>query len=343
MEPHILELPRRIVIGKGVLDGLGNDYKALGFTGRPLIVVDEITLKVAGERAADSLSKWEPKLERVYNSTVEEAERISGLAEDSSCIISVGGGTVIDVGKMAAFKRGLPFISVPTAPSHDGIASSNVSLTQGNEKVSLKTRAPIALIADIDILKNAPYKLVASGAADAISNLTALIDWKLAREKGEYYSKYAASLAKFSAEMVISSSKQIREGEEDGIRNLIEALLTSSISMSIAGSSRPASGAEHSFSHALDSIGSKALHGEQCGLGSIMMAHHQGEDWERIREALRGVGAPTNAKEIGIHEDRLIEALVKARHVRDRYTILNEKPLDSDKAMELAKSTGVIA
>lgn len=343
MEPHILELPRRIVIGKGVLYGLGKDYTALRFTGRPLIVVDEITLKIAGERAADSLSKWEPKLERVYNSTVEEAERISGLAENCSCIISVGGGTVIDVGKMAAFRRGLPFISVPTAPSHDGIAASNCSLTQGNKRFSMETRAPIAFIADIDILKNAPYKLIASGAADEISNLTALIDWKLAREKGEYYSKYAASLAKFSAEMVMASAKQIREGEEDGIRNLTEALLTSSIAMSIAGSSRPASGAEHSFSHALDSTGSKALHGEQCGLGSIMMACLQGGEWERIREALKEVGAPVTASGIGIHEDHIIEALVKARHVRDRYTILNEKPLDSDKARELAKSTGVIA
>jgi glycerol-1-phosphate dehydrogenase [NAD(P)+] len=342
MEPHIVELPRRIVIGKGVIEGLEKDYTALGFAGRPLIVVDEITLKIAGERAAESLSRWEPRLERVYNSTVEEVERISGLVEDCKCIISVGGGTVIDVGKMAAFRRGLPFISVPTAPSHDGIAASNCSLTQGNKRFSMETRAPIAFIADIDILKNAPYKLIASGAADEISNLTALVDWKLAREKGEYYSKYAASLAKFSAEMVISSAKHIREVNEDGIRNLIEALLTSSIAMSIAGSSRPASGSEHAFSHALDSIGSKSLHGEQCGLGSILMAHHQGEDWERIREALRGVGAPTTAKEIGIHEDQLIEALVKARDVRDRYTILNEKPLDSDKAMELAKSTGVM-
>ena len=343
MDPHILELPRRVVVGRGVLGQAGRHLREIGLSGRPLILVGGTTLRIAGESVAKALSEWNPGIEKVSDSTTEEADRVEKAAAGYSCIVSVGGGRTIDIGKIAAHRRGIPFISVPTAPSHDGIASERVSLTHGNGKASLRARPPLAIIADIDVLMNAPHRLIASGSADAISNITAVADWKLGQERGEYYSKYAASLALFSGEIVIASARDIRERKERGIRNLVEALLTSSIAMSVAGSSRPASGAEHSFSHVLDGLGSKALHGEQCGVGSIMMARLQGGEWERIRDALREIGAPTTARELGVPDGLVVEALVKAGGSRDRYTILNEKPLDEAKAMELARSTGVIA
>ncbi len=342
MEPHILELPRRVVVGRGVIDSIGSDYDIMKLPDSPLILADDTTLKIAGERVAASLSKYSPAIEMVGDSTVEEAERVSGVAENHSCIISVGGGKIIDIGKVAAFRRGIPFISVPTAPSHDGIASERASLTHGSSKASIKARPPLAIVADIAIIMSAPRRLIASGAADAISNITAVEDWRLGSVKGEYYSPYAVSLAMFSAEIVIASAGQIRERKERGIRNLVEALLTSSISMSMAGSSRPASGSEHAFSHALDSLGSRALHGEQCGVGSIMMAHLQGGDWERVRDALKKLGAPTTARGLGISDGTLIRALTMAGGLRDRHTILNERILDEEKARELARATGVI-
>jgi glycerol-1-phosphate dehydrogenase [NAD(P)+] len=343
MEPHILELPRRVVVGKGVLDQSGRHYRELGLSGRPLILVDDTTLRIAGERVASSLKEWNPGTEKVRDSTTEEAERIEGVAGGYSCIVSVGGGRIIDIGKIASYRRGIPFLSIPTAPSHDGIASERVSLTHGNGKASIRARPPLAIIADVEILMKAPYRLIASGSADAISNLTAVADWRLGQEKGEYYSRYAASLALFSGEIAIASARDIRERKERGIRNLVEALLTSSIAMSIAGSSRPASGAEHAFSHVLDSLGSRALHGEQCGVGSIMTARLQSGDWKRIRDALRELGAPTTARELGVSDELVVEALVKAGNSRDRYTILNEKPLDAERARGLARATGVIS
>jgi glycerol-1-phosphate dehydrogenase [NAD(P)+] len=84
-----------------------------------------------------------------------------------------------------------------------------------------------------------------------------------------------------------------------------------------------------------------ALHGEQCGVGTIMMAYLHNAEWELIRDALKKVGAPTTAKEMGIEENYIIEALTNAHSIRDRYTILRDG-LSVEKATELAKSTGVI-
>jgi glycerol-1-phosphate dehydrogenase [NAD(P)+] len=265
-------------------------------------------------------------------------------------VVAVGGGKVIDVSKLVAYRNSVPFVSVPTAPSHDGIASETASIQgQDGDKCSFKARSPIAIVADIGILKSAPYRLIASGAADVISNYTAVNDWKIAaKSKGEYYSEYAASLALLSSEIVTNSARMIKGLEERGIRNLVEALISSSISMSLAGSSRPASGAEHAFSHALDTMGAEGLHGEQCGVGSIIMAAHQGEksqqqpvSWEAIRDALKAVGAPVTADGLGVGKDKILDALLEGRNVRDRYTILHEKPLDRKAAEQLCRATGV--
>ena len=136
----------------------------------------------------------------------------------------------------------------------------------------------------------------------------------------------------------------IKPGSEEGLRVLLEALVSCGVAMGIAGTSKPCSGSEHLFSHALDLITQKpALHGEQCGLGTIMMASLHGIGWEIIRDTLRKVGAPTTAEDMGIDSEHIIEALVKAPKIRpERYTILNEKLLTHESAYELAKKTGVI-
>jgi glycerol-1-phosphate dehydrogenase [NAD(P)+] len=113
--------------------------------------------------------------------------------------------------------------------------------------------------------------------------------------------------------------------------------------MSIAGSSRPASGSEHKFSHALDAMAPKpALHGEQCGVGTIMMAYLHGGDWQRIRQALQSIGAPVDARGLGVEDRCIIQALLHAKDIRpERYTILGEG-LTKKAAQELAKVTMVI-
>jgi glycerol-1-phosphate dehydrogenase [NAD(P)+] len=136
----------------------------------------------------------------------------------------------------------------------------------------------------------------------------------------------------------------IKPGIEESAWYVAKALVSSGVAMSIAGSSRPASGAEHKFSHALDEIAEKpALHGEQCGVGAIMMMYLHGGDWEKIKEALVNIGAPTTTKRLGLDDDEVIRALTYAHKINpQRYTILGDNGLSHEAAENLAKITKVI-
>lgn len=354
METHLIELPRRILIGNDVVFKLPVMLKGLQLEGNPLVLCGPNTIKIIGNEIIGCLERDFKRIKTriVEKGSIGEVEDLK--KENFDFVVCIGGGRVIDVGKLLAFETKKPFIVVPTAPSHDGIVSERVSLINGDTKYSLRAKPPSAVIADIRILTKAPYKLIASGCADIISNYSAVFDWQLGAKKGEYYSEYAATLALLSSEIVMKSCELIRRRESRGIRNLVQALLASGISMSLVGSSRPASGSEHLFSHALEmerlcstnasnpSTGEfLPLHGEQCGLGAIISSYMQGQDWERIKNALKSVGAPTTAKELGVSESMIVEALLKAKGMRNRYTILDEKPLDKEKATEVCKKTGV--
>ena len=339
MDPHVIELPRKIVVGKKVIRDVGKVCRELGISGNALVLTGTNTERFARDMEKKLGMNYQENVVREASSS--EAERIGKSAEGFDVVLCVGGGKVIDVGKLVSFRLSLPFVSVPTAPSHDGIASERVSIKNGDAKHSLACRPPIAIVADIGIMKKAPYRLIASGCADIISNRTAVNDWRLGKHKGEYFSEFAVDLSLHASEIVIRSANLIRKRKERGIRNLVEAIITSGISMSMAKSSRPASGAEHMFSHALDMMGSTALHGEQCGIGSIIMSYLQGDDWESIRDVLRSVGAPTTLREIGVSEETALEALLKARKIRKRYTILDHIRLDRRKAVEALRVTGV--
>jgi len=146
-----------------------------------------------------------------------------------------------------------------------------------------------------------------------------------------------------SAKIVMEDADVIRKHTEESVRKVVKALISSGVAMGIAGSSRPASGSEHLFSHALDLIAPKpALHGEQCGVGTIMMMYLHGDNWQAIREALQTIGCPINAKELGIPPNYIVKALTIAHRIRrERYTILKDG-LSRNAAERLAKETEVI-
>jgi glycerol-1-phosphate dehydrogenase [NAD(P)+] len=343
-----MQLPREVIIGNGVIDRVAEITRRLGCTRSALIVAGSKTNEIAGKHVRELLERKDISVETllVEGATVKDVqtveEKISGLRPE--IVFGVGGGTKIDVAKCSSGRSGVPFISVPTTASHDGIASPLSSIKGSEKPYSIMVQAPLAIIADTNIILGAPWRFAVSGCQDVIAKFTAVKDWKLAHEEtNEYYGGYAASLALMSAKHVMQNVQLMREVNEEGVRILIEALISCGVSMSIAGSSRPCSGSEHLFGHALEKIRPDcALHGERCGVGAIMMSYLHGANWKRIRDAIKQLRAPTNADELCVQKDDIVTALELAAAMRpERFTILNKLSLDRKAYEHLAKVTGV--
>jgi glycerol-1-phosphate dehydrogenase [NAD(P)+] len=344
-----IRLPRNVVVGHGVVARVGEAIAETHLGGRPLVVTSPTPREVAGEQVVTQLRERgpNPELVVVEEATFDAVERVLGRvdATGTGYLVGVGGGKAIDITKMAASERKLGFVSVPTAASHDGIVSNRGSVPEGDTRHSVAARPPLAVVADTAVLADAPWRLTTAGCADIISNYTAVRDWQLAhRLQGAPYSEYAGALAEMTAELLVERSADIREGLEESAWVVLKALVSSGVAMSIAGSSRPASGAEHLFSHQLDRlVPGTALHGHQVGVGTILVAYLQDGDgrWPDIRRALNDIGAPTTAGGLGIEADTVVRALATAHEVRDRYTILGDG-ISEAAAREAASVTGVI-
>lgn len=345
-----IRLPRHVVVGHDVLPRVPDVLGDLNLSRRPLVVTSPTPRSVAGEAIVQSLEAagYEPAVVEIKVATFESVEKAqdAARAHDAGVLIGVGGGKAIDVAKMAAGDLGIGFVSVPTAASHDGIVSGRGSIPEGDTRHSVAADPPLGVVADTGILADAPWELTTAGCADIISNYTAVKDWRLAHRLQDVpYSEYAGALAEMTAELLVDRADSIHPGLEESAWVVVKALVSSGVAMSIAGSSRPASGAEHLFSHQLDRIApGAALHGHQVGVGTIMIEFlHTGEtgDWHAVRDALDTLGAPTTARELGIDADDIIAALTTAHEIRDRYTILGNG-MNEAAARETARKTGII-
>jgi glycerol-1-phosphate dehydrogenase [NAD(P)+] len=314
-----------------------------------MIVTGDITYKAAG-RDVESImrdSGYDMHVHMTGAATFSNADRIIADAKETGpgFILAVGGGSKIDLAKVASKDLRIPFISIPTSAAHDGISSGRASMKSDMGPVSADAMVPMAIVADTQVISRSPYRLLASGCADVISNLTAILDWKLAKRlRDEGFSRSAEALSLYSAETIMDHSKFIRGGTEESVWVAMRPIIVSGISMSIAGSSRPTSGSEHLFSHALDILHpGTALHGEQCGVGAIMMMYLHGGDWRKIRNALMDIGAPVNAEQLGLKDEDVIHALTEAHSIRkERFTILGDRGLDRRTAENVARTTMVI-
>lgn len=340
--------PRHVLVGNGVIDRLGEVVSDLELEPDGVVVVDSLTKKLVGDRVRETLEAA-GLVGHFYESpgptmnSVQGALRM-GKKVGAAWYVGAGGGSVIDVAKLAAFEHGPAFVSVPTSASHDGICSGRASIKETQGSVSMEAKPPAAIVADTAVISKAPFRMLAAGCADVISNLTAVLDWKLAnRLKAEEYSSFAAVLAKTAADQIMENRAIIRPGIEEASWLVVKSLVVSGVSMAVAGNSRPASGAEHMFGHAIDRISPGPMHGETVGVGTVLMMHLHGGDWESIRDALREIGAPTTAKELGVPPKKLIEALTTCHTLRpERYTILGESGLTKQAAQDLCKATGVL-
>lgn len=350
---HIMQLPRKVIVGSKILKNCGRFITESNSNAKKIAIITgpKVKAKLAS-LIEDSLSDCNLEFEWIIaqEASFQVADRITSflIKKRISIIIGLGGGRCIDLGKLVASRLQVPFISIPTSASHDGISSPFVSLKGSERPYSIMAETPLEIICDLEIISNAPYRLLASGCGDLIAKTTAVRDWELARDyNNEYFGEYAAKLAFLGSRMIIDISKNMIKSETSSqiTRTIVEGLISSGVAAGIAGSSRPCSGSEHLFSHAIEYIAKNkcGLHGERVGIGTIIMSRLHGLDWREIRHALERIGCPITAKEIDVDKDQLIEAMLLAKKIRpERFTILNKVELTKSQYQDIFSETGIL-
>lgn len=338
----LVTLPYKILVDKEAKGRIADTIKSAKLGKTCIIFCSSNVQKIVKNELNEITSSFDANIIEPISA---EKDYVTKIAEKTNAdfFIGIGGGKTIDVAKYVAHLKGKPWVAFPTILSHDGVVSSRAVLNNGGGKISVDAQEPSVIIADLGIIKKSDYSYIAAGIGDLISKFSAIEDWKLAAKAGkEEYHEIMAQLSLVSAQAAVAHIDEIRKKDYHGLEILFWSLVSSGFAMNIYGSSRPSSGSEHNISHALDALGSKALHGKQVALSTMISVYLQGGDWKKIRAMLIKARLPTNAKELGVTKENMIKALVTARKIRNRYTVLDKHTFTEKSAQNLLEKLKII-
>ena len=272
---------RAVEIGPGVLNTLPDYVKRFQYR-KPYILCDEITWKIAGQRCADLLQAAgiDACSHILQHTAFDEAtlgEIVVSVPTDADLMIGVGTGSITDMTRYSSFRLGLPCFTVATGAPMDGFAASIGIMNVGGLKRTMQAHSTELIIGDTDILKNAPFRMTVAGFGDLIGKLTCLNDWKLSRIiNGEHYCAPIVELVQTCLDRVMEKAPLIAERDPEVLGSVMEGLVLSGAAISLYGTSRPASGAEHHMSHFWEVVNEQrgtpgAMHGEQVAVGTVLV------------------------------------------------------------------------
>ncbi len=339
-------LPYHLIVQEGIFEQVDQvmadcvpDIKK-----KKVIIVTEANLQQLFGKIIDELQK-DFKNSEVY--LVEDGSFDAAVDMAKYCcmnnvnvIIGFGGGMVLDMAKYAAFVSKSMYLCLPTTLSNDSLASPVAVLgTEGKARKTFKCTIPDAIIVDVNVIMGAPQKQILAGIGDTISKYTALNDWKLAHTVGNsQVDDFAYMISKMAFNTIcFSEEKDIKS--KSFIKLLTQALVMGGLAMEIAGDSRPASGSEHLFCHALEEYYSEQVnvtHGIAVAMGSFCACIFQNRNIGKITRLLKEYKLPVKPSSWGITEEIFVGAWQKASTTRaDRYTILNETDLSYERLAAL--------
>ena len=273
---HTMET-RAAVIEPGCLFEFEKYMAEFGVTGKRCALYGENSYAATADRhpCAEQQIVLDPT--GLHANEISTAEVLAKLEGDVEVIVAVGSGTIHDIARFCAHERGIRFVSCPTGASVDGFCSTVAAMTWYGFKKTLPAVAPEIVLADTEIIKNAPMELVRSGVGDIMAKYTALADWKMAHVlTNELLCEKIYNIMQSAADTVMQSVPGIVRGEESAYADVTYALIMSGIAMQMMGNSRPASGAEHHISHMIEMepeafpVKFPAMHGEKTGVGSLI-------------------------------------------------------------------------
>lgn len=320
------------------------------YTGKKLFVISDLnTNEIYGKKVYQTLKDngflvrqhiFEAKQNLVPN---EEAigSLIVDIEKDVSMIIAVGSGTINDISRMVSYKLDIPYIIVGTAPSMDGYASTVSPLIIKGFKKTYEAVYPYAILADMDIVKEAPKEMICAGFGDILGKYTALTDWKLSKyTNDEYYCENCVQMVECAIKKCVDNAQGLLARDSEAIACLMEALILSGVVMGMTGNSRPASGAEHHLAHyweisALDRGVEHPLHGNSVGVATVIISKiyqmvkekydfgFEIPDPDNIIKLLKDAGCCYDPKLLGIDREVFRNSILHAKEIRPRYTILH--------------------
>ncbi|MCL4346539.1 MAG: iron-containing alcohol dehydrogenase [Candidatus Thermoplasmatota archaeon] len=338
----------RVIVGKDAIHSLPDMCSEFGTGKRVLLVGDEMTGRLFLNRIKGLFSDSSPpSTYTIVTSTMEEVERLASEIDAKTLPVAVGGGAVIDTVKLAAHRRGVRFISVPTSPSHDGMVSPTASIIVGGKKTTQTAIPPVAALFDLAILGTAPQRMVSAGYGDVFAKFTSLKDWELAHvDRGELYCEDSVEASTNTLHDIVNSVL----GTGIDLQELCYAVINSGLSMVLAGTSRPESGSEHMISHYIDQNSPNGgMHGEQVALSVQLLSYYHREKnelwWkeknyqpEMIAQIMEKVKLPHGFSDIGVVKQTLSRALIdEPENRKDKYTILHKFPFSESGAAEFVE------
>lgn len=269
-----------VKIGAGAVNALPEALRVMGAK-KPFVVCDPHTLRAAGEQVyavlKDAGIEFVPfTFAREEIEPDEWAVGSIAMALDPSCdcLLAVGSGVINDLCKVVGHATGKPSLVVGTAPSMDGYASNSSSMIVNGVKTTLYNRVPEAILADTDIMKNAPMRMLRAGLGDMLAKYISICEWRISHlVTGEYYCEEVAKLVRRSLKKCVDAAAGLPNRDSAAVGAIAEGLILSGMAMGFAEVSRPASGLEHYFSHmwemmALERGHKSDLHGIQVGVGT---------------------------------------------------------------------------
>lgn len=272
-------ITKEAIIEPGCLKKLDFYTDKYGITGKRAVIYDENTYHAKNilHPAADQEIILDPT--NLHANEIAVGKVMEQLDGDIDYLVAIGSGTIHDTTRYCANDRGIPFISCPTAASVDGFCSTVSAMTWKGYKKTMPGVAPVFVLADIDIIKEAPLYLALSGAGDIFGKYTALADWNIGHAlTGEYLCPVIESMTRDAVDAVRSCCTGLKEQDEHAFEQLTYGLILSGLAMQLMGNSRPASGSEHHISHLIEMqpaafpFHSDALHGEKVGVGTILIS-----------------------------------------------------------------------
>ena len=315
---------------------------------KAIVISEEFLINIYKDKITDISHDFGDAEILVMNSaSFDEAVSIAKkvCVEDIKIIIGIGGGRVLDTAKYAAHISKAVYICMPTSLSNDSLASPfSVLETYGKARKTFACKIPTAIIVDTNMIINAPEGQTLSGIGDTIAKHTALFDWKLSASKtSSQIDDFAYALSRMSFDSVYHCDQKDMKSRVF-IRILSRALVMGGLAMEIAGSSRPCSGSEHLFAHAIEEYypDIKISHGLAVALGTIPACIFQGQDPSGILSYFKTHNLDISPASYGITEDMFADMWEKARTVRTgRITILDEVKHDRSQLNEIySRMTG---